>query len=965
MSQRRPPRSLRLSQLALVPLLALLGLAADGLPPAAPQQAQLFAAYGKLPLHFEPNQGQAAAPVAFLARSVGATLFLTPAEAVLVIPRGPEKNVAGPAHRGRGLGRGVAPDPMSFAGDKRPSDPPTVLRMQVLGGDPAAAWVGLEELPGKSNYFIGNDPQRWRTNIPHYARVRARNVYPGIDWVFYGTPRQHEYDFVVAPGVDPGAIRLGFPEAKGVRLDGDGNLIVQTLGGEVIQHAPRVYQEVAGRRQPIASRYLVSPTGVVGFEVATYDRSRPLVIDPGLSYSTYSGVGAAIAVDGAGHAYVTGGAVVMKLNPTGSALVYSTYLEGASVYGIAVDGAGHAYVTGETSSFGFPTTPGAFQQTLGGDEDAFVTKLDPAGSALVYSTYLGGNDGDYGRAIAVDGAGSAYVTGNTESADFPTTPGAFQTGFSGSIYDAFVTKLDPVGSAPVYSTYLGGKGGAIGRAIAVDGAGSAYVTGTTSPVSFPTTPGAFQTTYNGGIYDAFVTKLDPAGSALGYSTYLGGNGSDTGYAIAVDGAGHAYLTGGTASPNFPTTPGAFQAAYGGGLYDAFVTKLDPAGSAPLYSTYLGGNMWDFGWGLAVDGAGHAYVAGDTFSPNFPTTSGAFQQTLGGPGDAFVTKLDPSGSALLYSTFLGGAKLDRSNGIAADSTGHAYVTGSTTSSDFPTTAGAFQTVADRGAFVTKLSTGVLGFPLASLAPESAEIRAVFDHSVTKDQNGVLQFYAPDGKVTGYTGEAGLAQCGVPGCGLYLPGGVVGYKNGTGTPFVVNGHYTGGGDCVTRPGTAPCNHWLFAEGHPGYDYAAALGTPILAPADGVAFIPERDPILNPRDPVGAVAAFNMLAVDHGGGFATWYLHLGNQATGEDLRVIQCPGEMPHLIQPGERIPVTRGCQIGKVGDKGGAAPQLHFEVRRGVVNFQCPLPSCFPVDPYGWTDPTGPDPYPGGPNVRLWE
>jgi hypothetical protein len=474
----------------------------------------------------------------------------------------------------------------------------------------------------------------------------------------------------------------------------------------------------------------------VGFAVGAHDPSRPLVIDPVvLSYSTYLGgsyvdTGHAIAVDGDGNAYVAGetgstnfpttagafqtalgdggDAFVTKLNATGTALIYSTYLGGNGNdygYGIAVDGGGNAYVTGTTTSTNFPTTPGAFQTVNGGGlSDAFVTQLNADGTALVYSTYLGGSGQDEGFGIAVDGGGNAYVTGSTSSTDFPTTPGAFQTTLASSFGNAFVTKLTPDGTALAYSTYLGGYGTDVGRAIAVDGAGNACVTGGTGSTNFPTTPGAFQPTL-GGTFNAFVTQLSADGTALIYSTYLGGSGSDQGFGIAVDGMGNAYVTGSTNSINFPTTPGAFQTTKGSILAtNVFVTQLSADGTTLTYSTYLGGTNVDIGLGIAVDGAGNAYVTGWTGSTDFPTTPNAFQTESGGSYDVFVTKLSTDGTALVYSTYLGGNDADWGYAIAVDGAGSAYVTGYTNSSNFPTTPGAFQTTrtGSQNAFVTKLS-----------------------------------------------------------------------------------------------------------------------------------------------------------------------------------------------------------------------------------------------------------------------
>jgi Tol biopolymer transport system component len=616
--------------------------------------------YGKPPLYFEANRGQTDPQVKFLVRGLRQTLFLTSTEAVLVLterkPSAPE-----PAVHGRPEPRGPA------AG--------TVLRMMFAGANPTPRVMGLEKLPGKANYFLGNDPAKWRTNVPTYAKVRYEEVYPGIDLLYYGTHRHLEYDLVVRAGADPRRIVLSVEGADRLEVDARGDLVLHTAAGPIRQRKPDIYQEVGGVRREIPGGYVLTATHQVRFRVAAYDVSRPLVIDPVL----YS---------------------------------YSTYLGGGSVdhgEGIAVDGAGNAYVTGSTGSLNFPTTAGAFQTTLGGGFccNAFVTKLNPDGSALVYSTYLGGSRFDQGSAIAVDAAGNAYVTGGTQSPNFPTTAGAFQTTLGGGA-GAFVTKLNPDGSALVYSTYLGGSGRDSGSGIAVNAAGNAYVTGTTLSPNFPTTAGAFQTTLGGGsCCNAFVTKLNPDGSALVYSTYLGGSSQDMGIGIAVDAAGNAYVTGLTLSADFPVTAAAFQTTFGG-IQDAFVTKLNSEGSALVYSTYLGGNGLDQGNGIAVNTAGNAYVTGRASSDNFPTR-GEVQGPL--CNGAFVTKLNPDGSALVYSTYLGGSPNSPTtglgtggNGIAVDAAGNAYVTGVTESSDFPTSEWAFQPVSggsSSDAFVTKL------------------------------------------------------------------------------------------------------------------------------------------------------------------------------------------------------------------------------------------------------------------------
>jgi uncharacterized repeat protein (TIGR01451 family) len=623
--------------------------------------------------------------------------------------------------------------------------------MALVHAAPTAP-IGEQALPGHVSYFAGQDPAQWQTGIPTYAAVRYPGVYPGIDLIYHGAQGQLEYDFVVAPGADPDTILLAFEGVDELEIDSAGDLRLHGPEWALRQRKPVLYQDLAGVRQEIAGRYVRRGAHQVGFAVGPYDASQPLVIDPVLGYSTYLGGtgddfnhGIWIAVDATGNAYVTGltnsadfpttpgafqtalsgalDAFVTKLNPTGTALVYSTYLGGPSIAnGIAVDSAGNAYVTGLAGK-DFPTTPGAFQ-TVPHGTDAFVTKLNPTGTALVYSTYLGGTSrgapfdlGDDGTGIAVDTAGNAYVTGLTGSGDFPTTPSAFQPACRGGSvqtapYDAFVTKLNPTGTALVYSTCLGSNvDPGFGLQMAVDAVGNAYVTGATSSPNFPTTPGAFQPTFGGGTLgggDAFVTKLNPTGTALVYSTYLGGTDNDTGSGICVDTAGNAYVAGFTHSTNFPTTPGAFQTTRSG-VVAAFVTKLNPTGTALVYSTYLGGTGGDAGVSIAVDTAGNAYVTGTTDSADFPTTLGAFQTARSGVSNAFVTKLNPTGTALVYSTYLGGTRSDGGSGIAVDTAGNAYVTGGTNSANFPITPGAVQPAFGGGTLCSDRNLGVIPCP----------------------------------------------------------------------------------------------------------------------------------------------------------------------------------------------------------------------------------------------------------------
>jgi hypothetical protein len=584
----------------------------------------------------------------------------------------------------------------------------SVLRMKLRNANPAAKITGTDELAGTSNYFVGNDPSKWRTNVPTYAKVKYEGIYSGIDLVYYGNQRQLEYDFIVAPGADPRRIAFDVSGAKGISQDSHGDLVLKVGEGEIRWHKPVAYQETNGTRHSVAVRYAITDTNRVGFEIAKYDSRRPLYVDP-LIYSTYLGGSShddaySIAVDSAGNAYVTGitdstnfpttgGAFqkicrfgcgfVSKINALGSALVYSTYLAGSNQdtgLGIAVDSSGNAFVTGVTCSTDFPTM-NPLQPNYGGGGvycgDAFVTKLNPTGSALVYSTYLGGSNQDVGFGIAVDSTGNAYVTGYTDSTNFPTKSPLQPT--NAGHRDAFVTKINPSGSALVYSTNLGGSGDDFSNSIALDSSSNTYVTGGTTSTDFPTM-NPLQPHYGGGQYDTFVAKINSAGSTLAYSTYLGGSGWDISSSIAVGSAGNAYITGVTNSADFPTI-NPLQPRTSGG-YDVFVAQLNPPGSTLAYSTYLGGSGDDIGSGIAVDSAGSAYVTGYTDSTNFPTKS-PLQPTNAGHNDAFVTRINPSGSALVYSTYLGGSADDQGTGIALDGTGNAYIASYTTSTDFPT------------------------------------------------------------------------------------------------------------------------------------------------------------------------------------------------------------------------------------------------------------------------------------------
>ncbi len=558
-------------------------------------------------------------------------------------------------------------DPLESSDVEREDEPirGVNLRLTFPGANPHPRIEPLDHLDTVVSYFIGNDPDQWHPDVPVWGGVRYVDLYPGIDLELIGEGGQWQTRIVARPSADLRAVRLRVEGVDAVTLNGDRLRLTTAVGGFSL---------------PLLT---IEDLSVEDANVELADDQTFEVTFPFSSARLLPSSSAALLQD----------------NPDD--LLYSTFLGGNgrdNGFDIAVDASGAAYVTGWTSSSDYPTTSGAFDTTLNG-ADVFVTKLNASGSALVYSTFLGGRSRDESYSIAVDASGAAYVTGMTNSSDYPTTAGAFDTTYNGRWWDAFVTKLNAAGSALVYSTFLGGEGIEKGLSIAVDGNETACVTGYTSS-GYPTTAGAFDTTFNGGYEDAFVTKLNAAGSALVYSTFLGGGDNDEGRGVAVDGSGAVYVTGWTHSSDYPTTAGAFDTTYDNG--DVFVTKLDASGNALVYSTFLGGSSQDGGSDIAVDVSREAYIGGWTSSPDYPTTSGAFDTTYGN-GDAFVTKLNAAGSALVYSTFLGGSDSDLGYDIAVDESGAAYISGLTPSSDYPTTAGAFDVTLNGGRdiFVTKL------------------------------------------------------------------------------------------------------------------------------------------------------------------------------------------------------------------------------------------------------------------------
>jgi uncharacterized protein (TIGR03437 family) len=586
------------------------------------------------------------------------------------------------------------------------------LEVLLEGADPAASGTALEPLPGRENRLLGNRPEFWRTGIPAFGRVRYQSVYRGIDVEYYAAGRQLECDFLVAPGANPDAIQFRFRGARSVRRDLAGGLVVNAAGRVLSIGLPRIYQQTLEGRAAILGEYVILPHGRAAIRLGAYDRSRTLVIDPVVTVSTYLGGSgdetlkstndpriAGVAADSRGNAYVVGHTesadfplagpyqntlkgssdlFVSKFGPDGT-LIYSTLIGGSSLeraFGIAVDSDGAAYIAGRTQSRDFPTRNAA-QDSMSGGQDAVVVKLNAAGNQLVYSTYFGGSGAaDTANGIAVDASGNAWVAGNTDSTNLPQAGAPYQAANKGG-GDAFAARFGPAGLL-LYSTYLGGAGVDHGEAVAVDSSGSAYLTGYTQSSDFPA-----RTTIRQGASaskKAFAVKFRSDG-ALSYSTVLSGSTSDAGMGIAVDSTGAAYVTGITSSSDFPVTAGAFQTVFGGGASDAFIAALKPDGGALLWATYLGGDDEEEGDGIAVDRDGNVYAEGSTESGQFPILD-AFQPKRSGIRDAFLTKLKAGGKTLAHSSYLGGTALDRGRGVALVSGGGVWMTGTTNSSNFP-------------------------------------------------------------------------------------------------------------------------------------------------------------------------------------------------------------------------------------------------------------------------------------------
>src|SRR5579864_1017263 len=728
--QEKPLAGVRLQNVAVMPLLS------NSLNPAEAQKQdrlRIEAGYGNLPLAFEPNRGQTDSRVKFLSHAGHNTLWLTNDEAVLAV------------------GRRTRPHRLNQGGKEKSlqvnESAPAVLRMKFVGANANPRVAGEARQQGTVNYFMGK-PEQWRTKIPVYSRVRYSSLYPGIDLVFYGTNRDLEYDLVVSPGSDLQQIKLGISGAENMRIDGDGNLVLKTAAGDVIQQKPRIYQRKGTKLVAVAGDYVINSKDEVGFRLGSYDHEAAVVIDPVLRYASYltgggdeDDGGTGIAVDSANRVVVAGwtcsgsfpgengpanpgcvSAFVTKLDFTGSSMIFTAFVPGSVFFDnvpVALDAADNIYIAGSTNgnTFGddtFKPTPGAFQGTFGGRTDAWVAKLSSSGTNLIYATFLGGSGDDRTGGIAVDSSGNAYVTGTTTSKNFPVTAGVFQGECKlkndGTCASAFVTKLNALGTRVLYSSYLGGHGTQSGEGIALNTSGNAFVVGQTDAKDFPTTAGSAQPV-PAGAEDAFVVQVSSSGSHLNFSTFLGGAGSDVGNAIALDSFGNAFVTGRTQSANFPVK-NAFQPGCSGAC--GFVSKLNTSGRL-VYSTFLGsggGIGTGFGTpaggtGLAVTPAGEAYIAGEP-GPNFPISQNVFQRVQGpqglgnGPGGSiFITKFSSTGQLIYSSYFGGGLNTPR---VVLDRSTNAYLTGLVSFGGLiPATPGAFQEQrgAEEDSFVAKV------------------------------------------------------------------------------------------------------------------------------------------------------------------------------------------------------------------------------------------------------------------------
>src|ERR1035437_7769994 len=666
--------------------------------------------HGKLPVAFEPNRGQAETQIQYIAHGNGYTLALR-------------------ADRAELLGRGGR------------------IAATLVGARPTQGQAE-SPLPGVVNYLVG-PAAAWRSGIPTYARVRDRSVYPGIDVVYYGTEGQLEYDFVLAPGADPRKIRVRYEGASRLRLDARGDLVIESASGEMRQPRPSIYQEIAGRRRPVAGGYTLRGQ-TVRFEVAAYDRTRPLVIDPTLTWASYFGGPLtdeilAVTTDAAGNVYATGYTLssrgdtdcfITKLNSTGTTSIFTTLVGGAlgndEAYGIAVDSTGNIYVAGYTNSDDFPIV--AVSATLAGlGNDAFIAKVNPTGTTYLYAGFVGGSGDDFAYGLALDANNNLWIAGGTSSTTFPLSRTGAQRTLAGG-YDAFVSEFDPNGGL-LYSSYLGGTGDDFAFGLAMDAAGNVYAAGSTVSTDFPGTASGFQPANAGGT-DAWAAKLSPSGGLL-WATYLGGSADDEATAIAVDGSGAAYLTGDTTSSNFPTVK-AYQGAFAGGAHDIMVAKIGPDGTKLVYSTYLGGSGDEIGNAIVVDTAGVAYVGGSSNSTNFPA-SFAFQSANRGGIDGTITAFSPAGDTLQFSSYIGGTLDDYVEALSVNCTTGLLLGGATVSTNFPVTAGVAQPKYAGGAADGFLAQVAAGTGVAAAISPGGIVNAATSASAPVSPGSLVSLY----------------------------------------------------------------------------------------------------------------------------------------------------------------------------------------------------------------------------------
>lgn len=690
--------------------------------------------YGQLPLTFEANQGQLPPVVSFVSHAPGYSAYLTSEGMLLSL-------------------RSKSAMPEMVDAPKGASNHVT-LSFQLRGAAKNPPAIGEGKQSGLVNYFIGRDPSKWHTNVATYAQVRYKNVYQGIDLVYYGDQRQLEYDFEVAPGADPRQIRFAIHGIRHLQVARDGNLLLDTAVGELRFQAPVLYQLSKGQRVAIRGGYDVNDDNTVSFRLDSYDPRRPLIIDPVLVYSSYlGGTGneqvAGITVDANGNAYVVGSTdspdfplttlgstttgnsqvFVAKIDATGSNLLFCDFLGGNSQdngYGVALDAAHNVFVTGSTASGDFPLV-NPFQGTYPGSYNGFLAKISSEGSSLMYSTYFGGNGSDVPVGVAVDTNGSAVIAGYTSSTSLPLSS-AFQSGVfpnQGGLYGnyGFVAKFSPDGSSLMYSTYLGGSsntpfncGGtpcwpepsSMVYGLALDVDGNTYVAGTTNTYNFPVTAGAFlssdSTSMNGSI--GFVSKFGNTGN-LAYSTYFGDSLLTVITSVAVDAHGSAYVSGlALDDGTFPVTSTTIcdPTVYGSACNFAFVSKFDPTAASLVYSTFLGPNNYAVPQAIALDRDNNAYVLAAASSGTFDTVNAI--ESFDGASDILLVEIDPTGSTQLFATYLGGAGNDMPapSGMALDAQGSIYLAGTTDSSDFPVMQSAFQTTlaGNSDAFVAKIA-----------------------------------------------------------------------------------------------------------------------------------------------------------------------------------------------------------------------------------------------------------------------